>query len=423
MLFLLKFLINVVFLFGLIASCTKEPQTLRKQRSNNSNDGAKSASNVKKAEQKDTLQITDPKLLKLMGKYPQKRNRNKKVSTLDLDDNAFLVRRFTVGLQTFMRSETPVLNYEIPEDADYVQIYRCPLKVVLEGESSSIKLEDLEIGTGMSTDERDIIYRNNDFLKMAIKAGCSNLSMGTTKPKFADSWCPSGNHRYLVTACVASERLTDTDSDNRECSRQVAVSGPQKDFVNKRMKLQQELLAKANEASAIYDQAASHLKYLAESLRSAWTVCEEREYKKAVAKARKVAITRLTAVALDVFIELKTAQLEKGESLASHYLSPNPMKNSMDKMQLIGAAEGYSFNVMFQELAKAPQDWPKSCAKGIALDKQMSAAASTFPNLLFNYRTFKARAMCAKAVEAAAGGEVTADDIKQNPCDQSGGQQ
>lgn len=342
--------------------------------------------------------------------------RYKKISAFSLDDSAFLVHRFVVGLKTYMTSESPQLSYDIPASADYVQLYRCPLDISLLGAVDSIPLEDVEVmevegaSNAAKQEERARIYRRNDFVTAAIKAGCTMVSTGITSSQFYDSWAPSGNYRYLIVACVASNRLEDTEQlTTRACSRQIAVTQALRDYVNSRLELQNKLLEQANQISTKIDEVARQLKTTADQYNDEITRCEQKGYERAVSKAKKDAIVSIAAISLDVFIELKTAPTE-GKGLIRHYLGSGGF---MDKLQLLGAMQGYSFSAMFAELGTRSEDFPRACSRGIAIDERMTAITQNYTDLILKYQYTMLKSQYAKQLQDADADELSPDMLDQ----------
>jgi len=343
------------------------------------------------------------------------------VSAFELDDPVFLITRFTVGLQPFLNSQTPVLSFDLPPKADYVEIMRCPTNAVLSGVSTTISLKSISLSTVSSTDKANL-FRNNDFWGSAISAGCGQLTTGATGANFYDSWAASGSYSYLIRACVSPERMSDTSQlSSRNCTRQIAVSDPLPDYTNKRIEAQRVLLQKANQASGdmLTTLAAVKQKADEEACYIQWCECganssqqsicqrDEKnvpapckggEHGKQVAKAKKAAITNLVAVALDLALNFATTKVKGG-----------------GVMGVAGAAfgtamslNGMTFDSMFQKLATTVQDFPATCAQGIAMDQELAAGAKAVIAAKAQYDFYACRALAAKYMTtASAGGDTT----------------
>lgn len=363
--------------------------------------------------------------------------RNDKVSAFELDDSRFLIRRISVGMETYINSQTPVLDYDAPLDVDYFEIMRCPYNAVLTGTSDTMRLEDIEMSS-LSSTERDRLYRNNDFFAAAAKAGCTIISQGTITLSFYDSWAPSGSYRYLVHACIAPDRLINTSKlTTRNCSKQIAVSSPVKDYVNTREKKLNENLEKANQLNSemLMSLRAAKLKADEFACYIQWcecgsganeqsicqrdtngipTQCSGGEHGRAVNKAKKDAIVKLVAVGLDLVVNF--ASSGPGGGLVKMIQKPLSAGSLMTGVGYAASLSGMSFSHMLQELATTTQDYPRACSKGISLDQQMSSMALALQQLKvqMDFATCQA-AQASAQISAAAGNDASTVDLSACP--------
>ncbi|MBI2603285.1 MAG: hypothetical protein HYW48_09535 [Deltaproteobacteria bacterium] len=329
--------------------------------------------------------------------------RSGKVSAFELNDSKFLVHRVTIGLQTFMNSESPVLKFDLPADTDFVQIKRCPTDASIAGEVDTIKLEDIEL-SDMSASEKDRLYRNNNFFLHADDAACTEVSTGTIKTTFFDSWAPTGNYRYLVRACVGQERLSGTENlITDQCSRQIAVSSPLKDYVNKRKDAENKYLAEANKISSEVDALFRSLQRSATEYSEAFKDYGEDEFQKAVGKEKKDAIVHAIAVTADISLEIYTwvGQGWGWKSVA------------MNIFQLSQAMGGFTFDAMFMQLGARSEDIPRACARCIRLDKETAAVTNSLSDAIVRYHNAVLRARLAAAGQEAAAGEGVSPGLQQ----------
>ncbi len=362
----------------------------------------------------------------------QQPSRHQQVSAFDLDSNEFLPIPLTVGLQSFLNTQTPVLNYGVSVDSDYVQIVRCPANAILVGPMNTINLQDVQLSS-LSTAQRNSYYANNDFFTIAMKSGCSQLTMGTTQTTFYDAWVPSGSYRWLVRECVSPQRLTDIGNlTTRNCSRQVAISPLLKDFANTRDKTQSKYLQLANQDSAnlllslsaakqIADQYACYIQWCEcganpsqqsicqRDAKGVPTQCTGGEYGRAVDTAKKNAIVTLVAVGLDVAMNAALS----GENLGLNAMKAGGFGAGMTVFGYLSSLGGWSFSAMFQALASQAQDFPHSCGKGISLNLQMSQAALAVQANQAQYNFDACHAKAAIAATNAIGGVSTSTTSSQ----------
>ncbi len=342
------------------------------------------------------------------------------VSANEIDTDEFMIRRISVGMETYINSQTPVVNFEVPKNADWVEITRCSTNLSIRGISNTTRIEDIELAN-LSPLEEEQLFKNNDYWNIANKSGCEQVTSGTVIPNFYDSWAPSGSFRYLLRACVSADRLTDTTIiGNRNCSRQIAVSGPTLDYVNTREKAQKDALSDANVASSeilailrtAKQQADTYACYIQwcecgttandQSIcqrdeKGLPKSCDNGEYARQVDKKKKDAVTMLVAIGLDIALAAATTP------------SIGPLSLLMNSV----AISGMSFSVMFKSLVVQTQDFPRVCSKGIALDSQMSTTAKAVQaaKAKYDYSMCKVQSISAQT-GAAAGTDAAAGDNK-----------
>lgn len=147
----------------------------------------------------------------------------KKVHVLRIDSSDFRVQALRIGEQLFLMSNTPVVQYEIPQDADYVEILRCSSRRVIDGGEEV--LENVELG-GESLEKESMVFQRNNFWETATKAKDCELVAGSySDSTFADVSAPSGEYLYYLRACVDRSRLVGAeDISSQHCSRQVTRS-------------------------------------------------------------------------------------------------------------------------------------------------------------------------------------------------------
>lgn len=427
--------------FGALWTCTQPSTTSPSKRSNNASNvsaGVNKQANALSAENTPSTSSTSTSTSPKTPKSPGGDVRHDTVSAFNLDDDRFLILDFTVGLETYLNSQTPVLNYSPVLDVDYVEIMRCPVNAVIAGASATLNLKEMELSAGTLTD-RENMYRHNDFWSSAVLAGCTQLTTGTMSLAFYDSWAPNGSYRYLIRSCINPQRLTDIDKlTSRNCSRQIAVTIPLSDYVNTRAQAEMEYLRKANEASgrllttlvAAKQQADSYACFLqwcecgaseqsicARDAKGVPAPCTGGIYGTVVAKTKKDAIVTLVSVGFDLALNAATSG-PKGGLTAIAQSGKGVMGAFGGAGTVLGygaSLSGMSFSMMFQALAAQTQDFPKSCAKGISNDVQMSKIAQAVEAAQAEYNYYGCRALAAKSMTSAAAGD-SASSVDFSAC-------
>ena len=169
-------------------------------------------------------------------------NLEPQISTLRLDDADFRVNAVRVGEQEFLQYNTPIVSYQIPKIADYVEILRCPSSTIIMGGQNTLEQVEREVVT---LEQETAIFQANNFWSMALQsAGCIVIASNYSELYFFDSFAPSGDFFYYVRACVEPQRLTGRQISSANCSRQVTRSVEHK-HVNKRDRLQMLALHQA----------------------------------------------------------------------------------------------------------------------------------------------------------------------------------
>lgn len=355
--------------------------------------------------------------------------RRPKVSRNNIDDGNFLPTNIAVGLQSFMDSESPVVTYKIPAEADYVEILRCQTNTILSGGLDSISLDDLELQAGKDEVSRSALYRQNDFFRMASsQIGCTNVTSTTTAENFADPWAPSGSYRYLIRACVNPDRLTDTESQTqRNCSRQVGVSTALLDYTNH---LHDQVNASLEAAFKNRTDVEVRLRLLHNKVfdySDAIQECSDAEFQRTKARLLREAWVNVFSAVSETAFELVVARKFLKDSaamagggkaagagagtasgvggaadIAKYYAgfrkgSLTGFQPWMDRLQLIGAMGGFSTSIEIKALTQGAQDYPRSCPHAMALDQEMRIDMGNLADSWMYYNYYSIKAQCDKA--------------------------
>ena len=306
-----------------------------------------------------------------------------KVSVLSLDSPKFLVRMPTIGLQNLMRSQSPVVGFLLPRDADYVQIFRCKSHVSLVGSLKSTSIDDLSIST-MDQNELQKIYASTDFFSLAgqnkdcelitdnYNGGHANGSeeVGSINSYF-DAFAPSGDFRYLIRACVHPSRLTDVkETSNRSCSRWVAATRTLKGYKNERSDRVVKARRKEAVQAAKIDGAIVNIYNRSQLANDAIDRCAVRERDRAVDLKVKEAWIVVAASVLEIGIEFQTVGQKGMNNILRHYTiffkkkgtGGNWFSAIVDLFQLVAATEGVQLGPIFNQIFRSSEDMPRSCS-------------------------------------------------------------
>lgn len=370
--------------------------------------------------------------------------KRRKVDRYELDDNQFRVTKLAIGLQQYLQSETPVVTFERPKLADWVEILRCEENTEVTSGIHTISLPDLELSAG---DKADILKSMNFFSAALSENGCELVTTATGDDHFYDGWTPSNKgYRWVVRTCVAPTRLKNTkDLTSRNCSKQVSATKVLRDYVNSRAKKEQDYLKKMAVHRANMDQVALRLSDNSKAMVQAINECEEREIKRTIEQKKIQAYVTIAATALEVAFELATLSRDpKGggkakhgpdgkmigpkESFGAYYAKPG---NFYDLLQLSAAAGGTSFLPMLLNFTVSAADMPRTCARAIQLDKDLTNATqeleleAAYYSFYYwssqHFRTARGAAAGAEVPDAAAEGAGAEGAIDPAQLEQQGG--
>lgn len=285
--------------------------------------------------------------INLDGEIYRASGRSRKVSSLDLEDPRFGISYLTPSLEEYLNSETIKLAFERPLDADYVEILRCKDDVIVDTGIVLIDFKDWALNN-ISDDEKTSLYNTSDVFRVASsQAGCTYLNAGTVEEVVPDAWAESDSYRYLAVACVAPNRLTDTElTSRRNCSKRFAIS-PIIHYRNARKEEEKEAIQGLEIIRSSLDTVAATIGEQAFSLIEAMDDCEQREYNRSVDTETKNSVLQLVGAAGELVIEIldftqaRGAAIKGGKSATKVAASmAKGMSKSVTKSGVKGAAEG-----------------------------------------------------------------------------------
>lgn len=317
----------------------------------------------------------------------QQSYRRSKVSRFDIDNAKFLINDVSLGLKDYIGASTPILQYQIPKDADYAEIIRCSTSANITTGVGTISLEDASLSQSSFTAN---VMRANDFFRAAEETdGCEVVSIGEIRSIFEDSYAPSENFIYLLRSCVANERLTDVDKlTNRNCTKQIALSNSIS-YQNTRKDGQIQYLRKMHACESKINNTFWAMRVLAEDMVQETNACEEREHKRAVDLKVKEAWIKIIAIAPDIAMELMSYGKTNPGKILTHYGKPTSLGRASDLMGLMGALGGMSFGETFNLLGTTSADMPRSCDRLQGLQMQMQTHISTLNNFFYGLAYYK----------------------------------
>lgn len=290
------------------------------------------------------------------------------VSAINLDNSEFRVSGVRASLQDFMTGETPVLNYLLPENADFVEVVRCKSDTIIRGPTHD--LADVDLGSP-SLEEEKRIFKQNNFWDIAISQTnqCVLVSNGFSAKIFRDLHVPSGSYRYLVRACVSPERLTETEyTTNRHCSRQIGISTLLQNFINKRADAETEALQRVSDMRDKVDGIGREIYYLTVSLNNALSVCNEKETQRQVRVMRKEAFSKILGIGISLGLELALPSNGVAAVMSGTMTFGQLWNQTWDNRDVI-AGQGMQVAQALNWLFSAPEDFPRTCtaAKELAM--------------------------------------------------------
>ena len=317
-----------------------------------------------------------------------------KVSALSLDNSNFRVNGLRTGLQDFMTGATPVLNYMLPEKADYLEIIRCKSDAIIRGPTAD--LSDVDLGSP-STDDETRIFKQNNFWDAALSQinNCVLVSGGFSSKSFQDLNVRSGSYRYLARACISTERLTDIEyTSKRNCSRQIAISNILADYKNLRDESTTTALQRVQDLRDKVDGLGREIFYLTVATNNALAVCDNQESDRQARVKRKEALSKILGIGLSLGLELSLptsgiAAVHSGAKTWTQLWS-----ETWDNRDSI-AGQGLQIGQALQWLFSSASDFPRSCTTA----KELAMQADTKTDELKN--THKELAAAADEAEVA----------------------
>ncbi|MCB9228467.1 MAG: hypothetical protein H6618_02560 [Deltaproteobacteria bacterium] len=326
-----------------------------------------------------------------------------KVSAFAIDDNQFQIIQFTVGLQDFMSSETPVLSYKIPEAADYVEILRC------HSETNGLNaILDLELSNQSET-QKSQEYRSKDYFVVSeADHSCELISAGHAQPDFADSFAPSGSYRYLIRACLSPDRLLHKEAlSSRNCSRRVSISSELKNFINKRKEKEKSALRLATLYGTKIDNTTNAMRQRAESAIVVLEECEERNRQRLITQKIRDAWLTIISATIEVGFEFKSLEAGTAGAIARHYTfrGPSKFQSFVDLMQLGGALQGFILADTFKKLSATSQDMVRTCATYKRLLDEYTILENSLGDYAYKYHYYYGLADQARQGQLIADGE------------------
>ncbi len=292
------------------------------------------------------------------------------VSAYLIDEAKFKLNGTQVGLQSFIKYDTPFVTWMMPEQADYVEILRCKGDVQISGLDRA--LGDVEVGT-MSKDSEVQDYKANSYWKSAEDSGACTL-IGkdfNERHEFIDMSAPSGNWRYIVRACVDIKRLADSKlAGSRNCSRQIGVSGVLSYFENKREKIKLTAMQVVTDQRSKMDGISRQIYSETIDFNNALVECANREHKRLVSLKRRAAISQLIGLGVSFGANIFSASTSAISSMDTF------KKIWSTKDSIAGAS--VPIGGMLMDLTTSEDDFPKTCTAAEAARVRTAVLVTQF---------------------------------------------
>ena len=294
-----------------------------------------------------------------------------KVSRFELDSGDLSLTGARWGKQDFMNSESPVVFWELPEKADYVELLRCDADASLR---DKVDLTQVRIGSVSKTEESRIM-QENDFWTAAVNSKkCVLITQGgVSGQNFTDNAARSGSYRYVLRSCVAPERLTDTEQlNNRNCSKQVAVTNELRNYYNARKQQEIEALEAAIKRQGMIDAQGRSFYYMSVDYNNLLAKCDKRNADAQARRIKKQALSQVLGMGVSFGSQMllvnspdATGAMREG-SMSWSELGKH-VYNNQDQISGVGTQWGQVFN----QLLTSTSDFERSCNGAMELQSKM----------------------------------------------------
>ena len=215
-----------------------------------------------------------------------------RISAAEMDSAPMRLNKFHVSLFEFSRFKYPIISYDMPEKADYVQIIRCRADAKLGD------LGNIEIGA-TNTKEADEKYKTYDYWKtISTTFGCAVVATSVSVDKFVDFFASDGSWVYVGRACVQSSRLAADSSEATlsPCSRQVSKTMELPSYTNKEKAISAEKKQQLMTQRDKIDSLGRNMVYKAKALDTEISRCESERGSNRASQKRREAIGKLLGV-------------------------------------------------------------------------------------------------------------------------------
>lgn len=207
------------------------------------------------------------------------------VSIAQLSDPSFRVSWFVVGLASHIDSKSPVLNYKIPEQADFVQLLRCRAdNAILQSIKSAVQDN-----------------RPSDSWESAKTAGCKQITqIGISQTTYLDVAASSDTYRYVIRSCIDGSRYVGAITTAPLCSNYLNVTPNDLPFQNTREQAEQRAYEEANKHLETQNQAIRQISNAALEVNNAKAKCQQDVADRQKALAQQQGILKIVGVGLSV---------------------------------------------------------------------------------------------------------------------------
>ncbi|MDD9952701.1 MAG: hypothetical protein OXT67_14165 [Zetaproteobacteria bacterium] len=366
--------------------------------------------------------VIDPRIAKLAAKYlPQE-----SITQVKLDSQQFRIDRPLVALKPFLEFKTPLVDFTLPQQANYVEIMRCLASVSLTPATGGTDLAELYASALPLEKIETTLTEHRYWEDILSKQGCQLVSSGTRVPLTPDAYAPSGSFHYLLRACIDPTRL-DTGSQSystRNCSRFVTISPLVSSYTNQRQDKSKRLAKAASAMSSKMEQTAAQMRTLSERAVKQLNDCATANHLFQVNKTVRDSWVTMAAVGLEIVIELASikdvfpmeafsfgeAAKYYGKTLTfQRYRDASAFQQLMDLTQLGGAFQGYLFADTLKNIFANSGDMVRRCATYEDSLRQLETFDVVFSDYTLKYIYFRVAAeYAAKDLDEVAGVTIEA---------------
>ena len=224
-----------------------------------------------------------------------------------LESTAMRLNMAGVQKYEFGKHSFPVVNFNMPKQADYVQVIRC------RSDANLGELSNIEIGSNNTAAANSKYMEKDYWKKIADNSFCAYITTGTSIDSVIDFYANSGDYVYVARACIERSRLTITDAsdDTNFCSRQIAVTTVFRGHINREKQLSAEIKESLRKQRDKVDEMGREMVYLAKQADQQLSECEKQRLSNQVSQRKRQALGKLLGIGINLCAQLMGEGLGK----------------------------------------------------------------------------------------------------------------